>query len=145
MLEQESYKDNMDFVSRAVAYNAYLVDSIRPDLGDRVLDIGCGIGNTTRLLDRPFVVGMDVSDYYIDEFKKRLPDIVPNWKFFKEKAYDLRHKLVHGISSTPSAAYAGARCEAILRASAALVTYAHGRGVDLYARLPVRRKKRPLK
>lgn len=75
MLEQESYKDNMDFVSRAVAYNAYLVDSIRPDLGDRVLDIGCGIGNTTRLLDRPFVVGMDVSDYYIDEFKKRLPDI----------------------------------------------------------------------
>jgi SAM-dependent methyltransferase len=65
----------MDFVSKAVAYNAYLVDSIRPALGDRVLDIGCGIGNTTRLLDRPFVVGMDVSTYYIDEFKKRVAGV----------------------------------------------------------------------
>jgi len=75
VLEQESYKANMDFVSKAVAYNAYLVACIRPELGDRVLDVGCGIGNTTRLLDRPFVVGMDVSTYYIDEFKKNLPDL----------------------------------------------------------------------
>jgi SAM-dependent methyltransferase len=73
--EQDSYKANMDFVSKAVAYNAYLVDCVRMDLGDRVLDIGCGIGNTTRLLDRPFVVGMDVSTYYIEEFKKRVPDV----------------------------------------------------------------------
>jgi len=73
--EQEAYKANMDFVSKAVAYNAYLVDSIRPDLGDRVLDIGCGIGNTTRLLNRPFVMGMDVSTYYIEEFRRRVPDV----------------------------------------------------------------------
>lgn len=75
MKEQEAYKANMDFVSKAVAYNAYLVDSIRPDLGDRVLDIGCGIGNTTRLLNRPFVMGMDVSTYYIEEFRRRVPDV----------------------------------------------------------------------
>jgi ubiquinone/menaquinone biosynthesis C-methylase UbiE len=74
-VKQERYKRDMDFVSKAVAYNRYLVDSVRPFLGDRVLDVGCGVGNTTSLLDRSFVVGMDVSDYYLREFRRRLPRI----------------------------------------------------------------------
>ena len=65
----------MVFVAKVAAYNQYIVDSIREFLGDRVLDVGCGIGNTTSLLNRPLVVGMDVSDYYLDEFRKRLPEI----------------------------------------------------------------------
>jgi len=74
-MKQERYKRDMDFVSKAVAYNRYLVDSVRPFLGDRVLDVGCGVGNTTSLLDRSLVVGMDVSDYYLREFRRRLPRI----------------------------------------------------------------------
>lgn len=74
-MEQERYEREMDFVSKAVAYNRYLVDSVRPFLGDRILDVGCGIGNTTSLLDRSFVVGMDVSEHYLREFRRRLPRI----------------------------------------------------------------------
>jgi len=77
--------------------------------------------------------------------KKRLPNIIPNWKYFKEEAYDLRNKLIHGVSTTPGRKFAKDRCEAILKASAALVGYANRRGVDLYGRLPVRRKERSLK
>jgi len=75
MLGQDSYRDNMNFVAGAVAYNAYIVDSVRPYLGSRVLDVGCGIGNTTSLLGQRLVVGMEVSDYYIEEFRKRLRDV----------------------------------------------------------------------
>ena len=75
MLDQASYKDNLSFVARATAYNAYLVDSVRAYLGDRVLDVGCGIGSTTSLLERPLVVGMDASEYYIKKFKERLPEV----------------------------------------------------------------------
>jgi len=74
-MRQESYKRDMDFVSKAVAYNRCLVDSVRPFLGDRVLDVGCGVGKTTSLLDRSLVVGMDVSYYYLGAFRRRLPRI----------------------------------------------------------------------
>jgi 2-polyprenyl-3-methyl-5-hydroxy-6-metoxy-1,4-benzoquinol methylase len=74
-MKQEWYERDMAFVSKAVAYSRYLVDSVRSFLGDRVLDVGCGVGNTASLLDRSFVVGMDVSDYYLQEFRGRLPRI----------------------------------------------------------------------
>jgi SAM-dependent methyltransferase len=74
-LEQDSYMENLEFMSRSERYNAYLVDSVRSYLGTRVLDVGCGLGNTTRLLNRPLVVGMDVSENYVQEFKRRLPDL----------------------------------------------------------------------
>ena len=77
--------------------------------------------------------------------RKRLPAIIPNWRFFKEQAYGLRHKLIHGINTSPGASYAEIRCDSILKASASLVVFANKRNVDLYGRLPVRRKERSLK
>jgi len=65
----------MNFAARAVAYNAYLVENVRAHLGRRILDIGCGIGNTTSLLEADLVVGMDVSDHYLEDFRRRLPGI----------------------------------------------------------------------
>ena len=76
--------------------------------------------------------------------KNRLPAIVPNWGYFKTTAFPLRHKLIHGITSPPSRDYAEIRVEAVLAASASLVDYAAAFDVDLFARLPVRLKERPL-
>jgi SAM-dependent methyltransferase len=72
---QESYERNMNFVAGAVGYNRYLVDSVRRFLGDRVLDVGCGIGSTTALLERPYVVGLDRSKHYLARFRQRLHEI----------------------------------------------------------------------
>jgi hypothetical protein len=72
--------------------------------------------------------------------KAALPTVVPNWKFLKEQAFPLRHRLVHGVSGATGRAYAIDRRECLLDASEALVNFATKRGENLYARLPVRRK-----
>ncbi len=68
-------KENMAAIGKAQRYNGFIVDSVRRHLGLRVLDIGCGVGNTTALLDRPVVVGIDTSDYYLEQFRSRLPHV----------------------------------------------------------------------
>ena len=58
----------------ASTYNKWIYSQIRPFLGSKILEIGCGIGNITRLLmeDR-FVVATDMdSDYlsYLEEISE---------------------------------------------------------------------------
>ncbi len=72
--------------------------------------------------------------------KVALPTIISDWKFLKEQAFPLRHRLVHGVSGGTGRKYAVDRRECLLDASGALVNFAAKRGVDLYARLSVRRK-----
>src|SRR5690554_4243400 len=43
-------------------YDAWLFDEFRPYLGQRVLEVGCGLGNLMRhLLDRELLVGIEPS------------------------------------------------------------------------------------
>ena len=56
-----------DILRQAHNYNRWLFESVEPALGRRVLDIGSGFGNVTRLLlDREHVVSIDVETFYVE-------------------------------------------------------------------------------
>jgi hypothetical protein len=69
-----------------------------------------------------------------------LPQIVRRWAELR-KAFTLRHRLVHGVSSC-TADYAAPKVAVLLEAAADIRVFCHDQGVDLHARLPVRRKAR---
>lgn len=47
--------------------DAWLFDTIRPFLGQRILELGCGLGNLIQhLLDRDLIVGIDVDQNSVD-------------------------------------------------------------------------------
>lgn len=71
-----------------------------------------------------------------------LATIVPNWNFFKKKAFPLRHKIIHGALGSVQTEYASERVECILDASQALCEFAVSRDRDIYKRLPVRQRKK---
>lgn len=53
-------------------YNRWIFERIRPGLGRRVLEIGCGTGTITQfLVDRELVVGVEVSPEYVAETTQR--------------------------------------------------------------------------
>jgi 2-polyprenyl-3-methyl-5-hydroxy-6-metoxy-1,4-benzoquinol methylase len=62
-------------MSRARNYFAWQARMILPELGRRVLEIGCGIGNFTELLaDREAVVAVDSEPGCIELLKSRCPN-----------------------------------------------------------------------
>ncbi len=63
--------------------------------------------------------------------KNALPRIVKNWPVVN-KAYNLRHKLVHGEQGTTGLEYARERVSALLLASEALNIYVTSKGKALY-------------
>ena len=89
-----------DILREAHRYNRWLFESVQPALGQRVLDIGSGFGNITRLLlDREQVVGIDVEPRYVSyleetfssarNFEAHLCDITADdLNFLKEKKLD---------------------------------------------------------
>jgi hypothetical protein len=86
----------------------------------------------------------DYKDSWRDEvkpsFRVGLAEVIPAWEFFKTEAYPLRNRLVHGVSGVVGTAYAAERVEAILKASAALVTFAECHKEPIYGR-HIRRSK----
>ncbi|NLD88685.1 MAG: hypothetical protein GX633_10585 [Clostridiales bacterium] len=73
---------------------------------------------------------------------KRLDEIVPEWQYFKETAYPLRHRLVHGVEGSVTPQYASDRMKAILSASKYIADFADSLGEPLYGRKIIRRKPR---
>jgi SAM-dependent methyltransferase len=56
-------------------YNEWIFEQFRPFVGERVLDVGCAIGNITSFyMDRDLVVGLDVAQEFVDEMKLRYGD-----------------------------------------------------------------------
>lgn len=70
-----------------------------------------------------------------------LPSVIPDWAKFKE-AFKLRHRVIHGVDGFVSTQYAAERVDAILAATSAIAKYSNSQGVDLYSRLPIRRRKK---
>lgn len=73
-------------------------------------------------------------------FQRGLPEVITDWNGFK-KAFGLRHRLVHGVAGTTGLQYAATRVESVLQASADVAAFAATNSIDLFARLPVRRRK----
>lgn len=73
---------------------------------------------------------------------KRLPEIIHDWQYFREKAYPLRHRLVHGVEGAVTPQYASDRMKAILSASKSIADFADLLGEPLYGRKIIRRKPR---
>ncbi len=56
-------------------YNSWLIDKIRPFLGQRILEVGSGIGNMAAyLLDRELIVTSDIMPEYREALAKRFAD-----------------------------------------------------------------------
>lgn len=62
-------------MTRAKNYFAWQHRLVTRELGRRVIEIGCGIGNFTRLLlDREAVLALDIEPTCIERLQKRFPD-----------------------------------------------------------------------
>jgi SAM-dependent methyltransferase len=67
--------EDQERMTRAVNYFAWQHRLVIRELGRRVIEVGCGIGNFTRLLlDREVVVALDVEPVVIARLKERFPD-----------------------------------------------------------------------
>ena len=62
-------------ISRAPRFNAWMADTIRPFCGDRVLEIGSGVGNLTeKLIPRRKYVVSDVNPLYVQTLERLRAD-----------------------------------------------------------------------
>jgi SAM-dependent methyltransferase len=79
-MERQELRDSytitdQERMSQAANYRAWQSRLVRPFLGRRVIEVGCGIGNFTRtLLDREVVVALDSEPECIGKLKERLGD-----------------------------------------------------------------------
>ncbi len=77
-ITQDLYRDSghetLEALASAPRFNAWMADTIRPYVGKRVLEIGAGIGNLTRLLvpRRQFYVASDIEPEHLARLKSRL-------------------------------------------------------------------------
>lgn len=69
-----------------------------------------------------------------------LPSIISDWEFLRNQAFALRHRLVHGVKAAVGVQFARDRRDCLLNATGDVIAFAAEKRIDLYARLPVRRK-----
>lgn len=90
--------------------------------------------------------GLDrYKDAWRTEVKRRfgrgLPEVIGQWDNFK-KAFELRHRLVHGIAGTTGEGYARPRVETVLQGAVNVAAFAQTNAIDLFGRLPIRQRKK---
>ena len=66
--------EDQQLMTDATNYFAWQSRLVLPELGQRVLEVGCGIGNfTSQLLDREAVIAIDTEPRFIEHLKARYP------------------------------------------------------------------------
>ncbi len=66
--------DDLEKMSKAKNYFAWQGRLVRRELGQRVVEVGCGVGNFTHmLLDRELVVALDIEVECIERLRERYP------------------------------------------------------------------------
>jgi SAM-dependent methyltransferase len=62
-------------LAKAENYNTWIYENIAPFLGNRILEVGCAIGNLTRFfLDREWVTSLDISEEYCSYMRRKFRD-----------------------------------------------------------------------
>lgn len=70
----------LSILEEAVAYHRWIFEKMRPYLGGNILEVGCGIGNLTRLLlSQGKVIATDVNESYLRTVEEKCRDH-PNLK-----------------------------------------------------------------
>ncbi len=73
-------------------YNDWIIEHIKPWIGDTVLEVGSGIGNISRyLLDRKNLILSDIREDYLEILRKKFGDL-PNVSY---ELYDLEEPGLH--------------------------------------------------
>ncbi len=72
---------DLEIMSGTVNYRGWIYSNISDALGERVIELGAGIGNFTQLLtDREIVVAVDNSELAVEQMKKKfsgLQNVIP--------------------------------------------------------------------
>lgn len=77
---------NLAIMSQARNYHAWIYNNIKPYIGERILEVGCGTGNMTEFfLPKEKVVGIDISPDHLNLIKLRFSGR-PNFEVFN---YDI--------------------------------------------------------
>ncbi|MGH9663337.1 MAG: class I SAM-dependent methyltransferase [Bryobacteraceae bacterium] len=65
---------DLERMAKAENYLAWQSRLVTPEIGRRVVEVGCGLGNfTSALFDRDAVVALDVDPYCIERLQQRYP------------------------------------------------------------------------
>lgn len=73
--EQTYGKQILENLSHARRFNRWMVRTVEPFLGDRILEVGSGIGNISKLLPRRELLTLsDVDDIYLDILRNAFAD-----------------------------------------------------------------------
>jgi SAM-dependent methyltransferase len=71
-LYNQTVEQDLKLLSQARNYRQWLWDRVRPHVGERVLEIGAGIGNySEQLLDRPYLLLSDYDPKYVSHLSER--------------------------------------------------------------------------
>jgi SAM-dependent methyltransferase len=69
----DGQRETLDDLSGAIHYNKWIYEMLRPHLGKRILEIGCGTGNLTRdFAEHGKVLAVDVHEGYLGQARQRL-------------------------------------------------------------------------
>ncbi len=69
----DGQRETLDDLAEAIHYNEWIYQILRPYVGTRILEIGCGIGNLTRYLQKHGpVLAVDFHPGYLETAKKNL-------------------------------------------------------------------------
>jgi SAM-dependent methyltransferase len=67
--------EDQALMARATRYFDWQASLVKPELGRRVVEVGCGSGNFTgHLLDREFVIALDVEPACVELLRGRFPN-----------------------------------------------------------------------
>jgi len=69
----QAYQLYWTLIGGAARSRILVQDHIRPKLGDRILEIGCGPGTIVPYLPQSEYVGFDANSHYIEKASKRFP------------------------------------------------------------------------
>ena len=70
--EMQQAIQNLDRMAKTINYNNWIYELIKPFIGKRILEIGCGIGNMTQFfLDYERIVAIDISPECVEIMKSK--------------------------------------------------------------------------